>query len=232
LSFAITNVWKLTHSRFRLRGFLANALDLNTWFFTVIFLCNSCLTYSIAYFLPIILRDGMGFGVAAAQTLTAPPHLVSLPFMFGFAWAGDKYRRRSPILMCCGTITIIGLSLLAFAKNTGARYFGVFLACIGSNSTIPALLTWQANNVRGQWKRAFSNALMISSGGIGGVIAGFVFRTQDAPAYIPGITTGIVCGAAILLSSVILAIRFWRENKKADRDQKILEGLERFRYTL
>lgn len=129
-------------------------------------------------------------------------------------------------------MSLVGLALLGFAGNTGARYFGVFLACIGSNSTIPALLTWQANNVRGQWKRAFSSALMISSGGVGGVVASFVFRTQDAPEYIPGITTGMVCGGIILLSACVLAWDFRRKNKKADRGEIVLEGLERFRYTL
>ena len=175
----------------------------------------------------------MGFNVAAAQTLTAPPHIASLPIMYGFAWIGDKYHIRSPLIICSGTMSLVGLALLAFAtRSTGARYFGVFLACIGSNSTIPALLTWQANNVRGQWKRAFSSALMISSGGVGGVIASFVFRTQDAPGYIPGITTGMGCGGVIIVSAVVLAWGFHRENRKADRDGKVLEGLERFRYTL
>jgi hypothetical protein len=57
----------------------------------------------------------------------------------------------------------------------------------GSNATIPAALTYQANNIRGQWKRAFCSASMISLGGTGGVVGSLVFRSQDAPHYLPGV---------------------------------------------
>ncbi|KIW30235.1 uncharacterized protein PV07_05994 [Cladophialophora immunda] len=218
--------------KFNLKKFLSYAKDFKSWCFALIFLCNSNLTYSLAYFLPIILRDGMGFGVAAAQCLTAPPHVFSLLFMYGFAWAGDRYRLRSPTILVCGTLSMVGLALLGFAGNTGARYFGVFLTCIGSNSTIPALLAWQANNVRGQWKRAFSSALMISAGGVGGIMGSLVFRSQDAPAYIPGIITGMASGGAIFGTTVVLIFYFWRANQRAAHGEEVIEGLERFRYTL
>lgn len=193
---------------------------------------TSCITYSIAYFLPIILRDGMGFSVAAAQCLIAPPQIFSMFFMYGFAYLGDKYHIRSPILIICGLCALVGLALLGFAQNVGARYFGVFLACISCNANIPALLTWQANNIRGQWKRAFSSALMVAAGGIGGVIGSTVFRSQDAPAYVPGIITCMLCGGINLVTATVLVIHFYRANKKADAGLRIIEGLEGFRYTL
>jgi hypothetical protein len=72
-----------------------------------------------------------------------------------------------------------GLPLLGFAHNNGVRYFGVFLATVACNANVPCILTWQANNIRGQWKRALCSATLVGAGGIGGIIGSTVFRDQD-----------------------------------------------------
>jgi hypothetical protein len=48
-------------------------------------------------------------------------------------------------------------------------------------------MAYQANNIRGQWTIAFASATLVSFGGIGGIAGSLVFRSQDAPKYIPGI---------------------------------------------
>jgi kynureninase len=42
------------------------------------------------------------------------------------------------------------------------------------------------NNVVGQTKRAFTSALVIGFGGIGGIVASLSFRTKDIPYYRSG----------------------------------------------
>ena len=61
-------------------------------------------SYSIAYFLPIILRDGMGFSVAKAQCLVAPPYVAAAIVMFIEAYYADKWRVRGP--------TVVGNALM------------------------------------------------------------------------------------------------------------------------
>lgn len=58
---------------FSLVKFLRPATDFKIWGFALIFCCLTTVTYALAYFLPIILRGGMGFSVGAAQCLVAPP---------------------------------------------------------------------------------------------------------------------------------------------------------------
>lgn len=105
-------------------------------------------SYAIAYFLPIILRNGMGFNIAASQCLVAPPYLAAGIAMYAEAWFADKYRMRAPVIVVNAIIGLIGLPLLGFTDNNGVRYFGVFLATICANANIPAILTYQANNIR------------------------------------------------------------------------------------
>ena len=58
---------------FSAKEYLKCAADLKIWGFASLFGLTTTCTYAIAYFLPIILEDGMGFDVAKAQCLIAPP---------------------------------------------------------------------------------------------------------------------------------------------------------------
>lgn len=90
---------------------------------------------------------------------------------------------RTPFILfnCC--LEIIGVGLLGFAEQSAVRYFGAFLIVGGANSNIPLVLTYQANNIVGQWRRAFCSATIVGAGGLGGIIGSLTFRSQDAPDY-------------------------------------------------
>lgn len=129
--------------------------------------------------------------------------------MFATAWVGDRYRVRGIIIVANSLIGLIGLPIMAFHPDPPVRYFGVFLAVAGTNANVPAIMTYQvratsqpssgftltfdqANNIRGQWKRAFCSATLTGMGGIGGIAGSLVFRTQDRPEYLPGMVATIV----------------------------------------
>lgn len=111
---------------FNLKKYLAGAMDLKVWGFALIFMMTTTVTYAIAYFLPIILKDGMGFSAAASNCLIAPPYVFAGFVMLGFAWAGDKYQVRSPWVIANGVLALIGLPMIGFSSNVGVRYFGKF----------------------------------------------------------------------------------------------------------
>ncbi|EEY16872.1 conserved hypothetical protein [Verticillium alfalfae VaMs.102] len=158
----------------------------------------TAITYAVAYFLPMILRDQMGFSLAASQCLIAPPYFVACLYMFATAWISDKYRIRGPVMMFNSVVGIAGLALMS-------------------------------NNIRGQWKRAFGSATLIGSGGVGGVAGSLMFRSQDAPGYRPGIIGSIACGFLVLFVICFNTWYFKRENAKADRGEKVLQGHPDFR---
>jgi len=234
---------------FNIKKYLANALDLKVWGFAALFGLTTTNTYAIAYFLPIILNVGMGFNVAASQCLVAPPYVLAAIVMYAFAWAGDKYHLRSPFILFNGCLLLIGkssqfesciipsnivfpgLPLLGYVKNVGVRYFGVFLATAACNANVPCVLTWQANNIRGQWKRALCSATLVGAGGIGGIIGSTVFRDQDKPDYHPGILTCMISSALIIVITLVMDYKFYRANKRAEGGGKVIEGLHGFRYT-
>ncbi len=93
---------------FHVGEYMRNALDMKVWGFAALFGLTTTNTYAIAYFLPIILNDGMGFGVAASECLIAPPYVLAAIVMFAFAYLGDKYHLRSPFILINGCVLLIG----------------------------------------------------------------------------------------------------------------------------
>lgn len=235
-AFIVATIEKDRHDaipeQFNIGKYMKNAADLKIWGFAALFGLTTTVTYAIAYFLPIILKDGMGFNTAEAQCLIAPPYVLAAIVMFAFAWAGDKWHIRSPFVIANGCMGLLGLGLMGFASNVGVRYFGVFLATTAANANVPCVLTWQANNIRGQWKRALCSATLVGAGGIGGIIGGTVFRTQDAPEYVPGIIACMIAAGLIVVIALALDLKFMRANKRAASGGKPIEGLVGFRYTL
>ncbi|KAL4966538.1 major facilitator superfamily domain-containing protein [Aspergillus stella-maris] len=217
---------------FSLKVYLRNGRDSKVWIYAVMYMLTTSNSYSIAYFLPIILQESMGFSVVKAQCLVAPPYVAAAIVMFTQGVVADKWRIRGPIVAINAAMGLLGLGLLGYVDSPAPRYFGVFLATIAGNANCPALVSWQSNNIRGQWKRALTSATLIGGGSIGGILGTTVFRAQDAPDYIPGLLTTMLANAIIIVLVGALTLKFHRANKRVDAGGKAIEGLTGFKYTL
>ncbi|OCT49468.1 phthalate transporter [Cladophialophora carrionii] len=216
---------------FNLRKYLRSGLDLKIWGFAACFGMTTMSITALVYFLPIILRDGMGFSVAAAQCLTAPPYVFGTILMLVCAHYGDKHHIRSPFILLNCVLLFIGLALLGYVQTIGVRYFGGFLVAGAANANAPCVLAWQANNIRGQWKRAFCSATIIGTGGLGAIVGALCFRSQDAPKYLPGIWACLTATGLMTLIVFGLNFKFYRANQRARNGGKPIEGLQGFLYT-
>lgn len=88
---------------------MGNAYDLKIWGFAALFGLTTVNTYAIAYFLPLILKDGLGFSVAVSQCLIAPPYIAAGVAMYTMAYLSDKYRIRSPFIVFNGCLLLVGM---------------------------------------------------------------------------------------------------------------------------
>ena len=103
---------------FNFKKWAASGLDLKIWGFAMIYLCLTTIAYAIAYFLPIILREGMGYSIGASQCLVAPPYAFAAILMYGGAWFGDKFHLRGPVLVFNAVVCLVGLPILVSLVNT------------------------------------------------------------------------------------------------------------------
>lgn len=187
--------------------------------------------YSLAFFQPVILRDGMGFDYAMAQLLQSPPYVFAIICSCISAYVSDKLRIRWPIMVFQAGVAIVGLLMVLYAEVPAARYVGLFLAIYGCQSNIPSSLAYGQNQTARQEKRGVVAAASISGGAIGGICGSTIFRSQDAPQYLPGMWTTIILLILYCVVTFSLSRYFTHQNRLADEGKKpTLEGVEGFRY--
>jgi hypothetical protein len=111
-AFVVARIEKDRHDaipeEFRWGPYVKGAFDLKVLGFASLFMLTTTNTYAIAYFLPIILNEGMGFSVAASECLISPPYVAAAIVMYAFVWAGDKYHIRSPFIIFNGCLSLVG----------------------------------------------------------------------------------------------------------------------------
>ena len=149
----------------------------------------------------------------------------------GQAYFSDRLGLRGPFLVVNGFILILGIAMLGFTHITGVRYFGCFLVVGAGNASVGMSLTYQANNIAGQWRRAFCSATLVGAGAIGGIVGSLTFRDQDAPSYHPGLYTCFTAAAILILSVAATSTHFYTMNRKQAAGKAVIEGVPGFRYT-
>lgn len=77
-------------------------------------------------------------------------------------------------------------------------------------------VAWNGNNIGGATKRAVGIAMHVGFGNLGGVIAGFSFRSKDAPRYLSG--HGLLIGtiSMSMILCIFMTLYLGRENARRD----------------
>ncbi|KAG7135709.1 putative transporter like protein [Verticillium longisporum] len=164
------------------RKILKHLKDWKLYFWAFNLMSSTLPGYAYSYFLPIILRNGMGFSRTNSMLLSAPPYLLAAIMAFVSGWLGDKYKIRGPIIAVHQAITAVGMLITVYAKSNAARYFGAFLGIGFLQFCVPGVLTFQANNITSHSKRAVASATCLIGGGVGGIISSVAFMAEESPA--------------------------------------------------
>ncbi|KAF8653320.1 hypothetical protein AX16_004020 [Volvariella volvacea WC 439] len=210
---------------------LRHLRDWKLWAYAIMYLCATMPAYAIGFFITLILR-GMGWGVTESLLLSTPPYIVAAISVVFFSWLSDKHRLRGPFIAFQVVITLIGLILIGYTRNSGWRYAGIFLSNAGSAGEVAGILAYSSNNIISQSKRTVTTAMVVSFGGVGGILATTVFRQVDFPNYLPGILATIACQVILLGLLIVTTCYFWNQNQRVKAGTIILEERPGFLYTL
>ncbi|OGM41170.1 pantothenate transporter [Aspergillus bombycis] len=173
----------------------------------------------------------MGFSYALAQILSSPPYVFAVIMSLAMAWLSDKYKIRWAILVVQSLSAVVGLLITLYCKPPGVRYFGLFLAVFGTQANIPGTLSYGQSQIPTVEKRGVVAAAMISVGAAGGIAGSTIFRTQDAPTYLPGMWATIAMQMLYTVVTVIFSFYLQRQNRRVDKKERgDLEGVPGFRY--
>ncbi|KAH8900681.1 MFS general substrate transporter [Thozetella sp. PMI_491] len=211
---------------------LETATDWKPWAFALMFMAGAVGVYAFLFFLPLILRNGLGYSLEMSFILSAPPSLFSVAEIMFISWLADKTKVRGPFVIFQGLIGIIGLCMTGFLRSPTPRYIGTFLGVAGANGLVVTVMAWQANNVVGDARRAISTAILTTASGLGGIYSSMVFRQQDAPDYLPGIVAVMAINIAAIVTAIITDLMLARANRRAEEAKILCERRVGFRYTL
>lgn len=198
--------------------------DPKVWLYGLGFHTMSLPLYTLSLFLPTIIKE-LGYTAAQAQLLSVPPYAIATTLTVLVAVASEKTHRRAPFIMGGSCLAIIGYILLLSDHRPGVSYVGTIFAASGIYPATAIVLSWPANNVSGQTKRATANAMQISIGNLGAVLGTQLYRNESRPRFFVG--HGMAVG--YLVSNVLVVGTLWwilsQENKRRDRGV----GAERLR---
>ncbi|KAH8998469.1 major facilitator superfamily domain-containing protein [Lactarius akahatsu] len=202
-------------------------LDPLVWGYALLFHGFAFVLYTLSLFLPTIVAD-LGFATWKAQLMTVPPNvLATVGIVFG-AWLAARTGRRASLIIGSAVVAIIGYIILLTTKTAGAQYVGVHFAALGvytGNALLLSLgpVSWPAENISGQTKRAVGVALQITIGDLGAVTGVLLYR----PAYSAHrFRKPHIIAIGYLTFSIVIAGGLWfrmaRENRR--REEMIAAG--------
>ena len=190
--------------------------DPKVWLYGLGFHTMSLPLYTLSLFLPTIIKE-LGYTAGQAQLLTVPPYATATILTVLTAVASERTHRRAPFIMAGSSLAIIGYIILLTDTRPGVSYVGTIFAASGIYPATAIVLSWPANNVSGQTKRATANAMQISIGNLGAVLGTQLYRDESKPRFFVG--HGMAAG--YLVSNILVVGTLWwvlkRENERRDR---------------
>ena len=216
---------------FTWREVLRHAVDIKVYGFAVMFFLLNLVSTSMSYFLPIILQSGMGFSENKSIILSAPPYYYAVIPVIISSIISDRYHQRGLVIVFNCLCLIIGFCMLGFSSQVTVRYIGTYLATGAYVSNWAALSAYYASNIAGQWKRAFTAAIVTAMNGAGGIAGSFIVRQTEAPWYPTAVWISI--SSHVLLILFVLAFSAWFAiaNNRQRGGKALIEATEGFRYT-
>lgn len=116
--------------------------------------------------------------------------------------------------------------------NPGPRYAGMCLAISACQSNNSAILIFGQNNIVGSAKTNLAAVLNIAGGVVGGLIGSTVYMNKEAPTYPTGLAITMAFQGCLLLSCLFVWPINVRGNRKAERGEILINGIEGWRWTL
>ncbi|KAF2096325.1 retrograde regulation protein 2 [Rhizodiscina lignyota] len=162
--------------------------DVKTWLHSVTQVAIITILYGFGTFLPVIIKYGFGLPTLQAQYLVIPVNLWGAIVYLAGAILADRYKARFLTLIITMPFGIAGYAILLNQPHvsTGVLYFATYLIstacylCTGTNTA------WLTMNCAPDGKRAASLGVQLTCLNVGGIIAGQIYRSDEAPRFVLG----------------------------------------------
>ena len=207
------------HEGFTWGNVLMALRDHKVWLYGCAYHTLALPLYTLSLFLPTIIKE-LGFTAAQAQLLSVPPYAFAFILTITVAILSERLKIRAPFIMSSSGLAAIGYIILLTETRPGVAYVGTILAAGGIYPAIAIMISWPANNVSGQTKRATANGMQISIGTLSAVLGTQLYRATDGPRFFlgHGFALGYLCANIPIVGLLWVLLRL--ENRKRDRGER------------
>lgn len=200
--------------------------DVKVWLYGLAFHTMALPLYTLSLFMPTIINE-LGYSAAQAQLMTVPPYAIATILTLTVAALAERTRLRAPFIVGSTALAAVGYIILLAQHTPGVSYFGTILAAAGIYPSVAIVLSWPANNVSGQTKRAIANAMQISIGNCGSVLGTQLYRSNTSPRFFlgHGFALGYLVANIVVVSLQFLILRRENARKAREREARGLSAL-------
>ncbi|KAI7095480.1 hypothetical protein KC352_g39064, partial [Hortaea werneckii] len=134
----------------------------------------------------------------------------------------DLTRWRFPFIALGFLFTFCGMVIYAaidVESELQIAYFACFMMTWGTSAPSVLLDVWYNNNIADENRRVFLTSIGVPVANVMGVVSSNIFRTEDAPDYIPALATTAAFGATGIVLTLLLGAYMIFDNKRRDRQQ-------------
>ncbi|KAF2029283.1 MFS general substrate transporter [Setomelanomma holmii] len=194
-----------------------------TYGFLAIEVCLGVPLQSVSLFLPQIVQR-LGYDKIKTNLYTVAPNIVGAVVLLILAFTSDYTRLRFPFIALGFLLTFTGFIIFAtidVAHSIHVAYFACFMMTWGTSAPSVLLSTWYNNNVADENKRVTLTSVGVPLANLMGVVSSNIFRSQDAPKYIPALATTAAFGAMGACFALLLGVYMTIDNKRRNSKQGV-----------
>jgi len=188
--------------------------DWKIWVFAFGQFTVDTILYGYSTFLPTIIKEIGDWSTAEVQALTIPCYALGAITYLVVAHFSDKYQQRGAATVTFCLVTIVGYGILLADANPGAHYFACFVVATGLYVAVGIPLAWLPSNQPRYGKRTTAGGMQLTIGNCAGIMAPFLYKTDEAPRFTRGhaVTLSMAAAAAIIYS--FMSFYFAQRNRK------------------
>ncbi|KAK5061222.1 hypothetical protein LTR84_007764 [Exophiala bonariae] len=198
--------------------------DWKIWLFAAGQFGVDTLLYGYSTFLPTIIKGLGTWSTPQVQALTVPCYALGAITYLTVAYFSDRYQQRFLAILPFAIISIIGYGILLADVAPGVHFFGCFLVATGLYVSVGIPLAWLPSGLPRYGKRTTATGMQLTIGNCAGIMAPFLYKTNEGPRYTRGHAVSLAMVAMATIFYSILWAYFIAENKRRNagkRDGKI-----------
>ncbi|PKX92394.1 putative MFS transporter [Aspergillus novofumigatus IBT 16806] len=192
-----------------------------SWLILAIQICLGVPLQSVQLFLPSIIKR-LGYDTVKTNLYTVAPNVSGAAMLLILAFCSDWTRWRFPFVALGFLFTFIGFVIYAaidVQADIHVAYFASFMMTWGTSAPSVLLDVWYNNNIANEGRRVVLTSIAVPVANLMGVVSSNIFRSQDAPQYMPALITTASFGGTGILLTLVLGGWMMVDNKRRDRAQ-------------